>query len=1174
MKKRLKTVLALLLTITICINTADISAYATENDASEQMQEETMISEDEATADEEVGDEDETTTDDETAGEEEMKPDDQAGNEETGDSEEAVDNDEVNDSDESTPEDDTALAEDSEDSENIQNKWDGVTTESVYEGTNFKVKFTLSGYWQGGYNAGITIENTGDTAIENWSLRFPFQDNISNIWNASIDKKQGGVYIIKNAGWNQDIPVSGSVDFGFSASNDFTGFPVEYEMLGQINEKHAEDYSVEYILNSDWGDGFTASVNITNNTSWTLEDWVLEFDYTRQIDNIWNAVITTHEGNHYVIANAGYNANISSGQTVSFGFQGTKGNSTDEPTGYKLHSYEDDTSLRDSDGDGLTDEWENAMGLDPYAKDTDRDGLTDYAEVYLTLTNPLEADTDGDGLIDGEDDMDGDGLTNREELDMGTDPLRSDTDGDNLTDYEEVHDYGTDPLSEDTDGDGLTDYDDVVLGFSPLLADTDGNGIIDSQEKLYQTKSKALEDAKNEGVTEVSVSLTVKGNIENKVAIEDVYEIDTLSSGVVGLIGVPVDISCSEEFEKADITFHYDANALGDTKEEDLAVMWYDEENDWYQILDEDSVVDTQNHTVTYTTTHFSTYMLVDSQMWYDAWRENIDYRNSSSGDTEKHYFDIAFVIDVSGSMLGTRITNAKSAINKFIDSMQEEDEAAIISFTTSAVLRSDFSNDKEDLKKTVNALFASGNTSVNSGMLKAIDTFEKHACDKQNIVVLICDGDVNCTQATIDKCITNDIQIYAINVLSDTSHAALENMASQTNGQYYYASSLSEMETMFGYIMGETTEQIDPTDNDGDGLYDIFETAGIKLSNGQVIYTDPTMQDTDGDGLTDYQETGIVYAIDDRYIGKWTVVKAAYFKLRSDPTLPDTDGDGITDDVDDTPWMMDYFAIAKLDNKYGDINYLQIVENDGTVYDGGDQDWWQDKTTYQYDGIDEMEKLQADEYYRLWQMGCGTVAMSDAELYMTIQNDGYNLSVSSSIDTSSGTCNKDEYRDYLEQMYDSVYPLKDTKFDCYVGLSPWVMESGLSGFFERNTSSITNVNWAKYNHYGLTAQKRYVREDIQKMLGENIPVVFSYYSILGDEIAMYYDLQGAQSHGASRPKNSHYMTVIGLYKCMDKGTRDYRYILEVVSWGAIYYIDYDEYADNLSYFSNILSVY
>ncbi|WP_205403225.1 hypothetical protein, partial [Streptococcus sp. 2154] len=64
-------------------------------------------------------------------------------------------------------------------------------------------------------------------------------------------------------------------------------------------------------------------------------------------------------------------------------------------------------------------------------------------------------------------DTDGDGLTDKEEVEKGTDPTKADTDGDGFTDKEEV-DKGTnpkdpnskpeskpvDPSTKDTDGDG------------------------------------------------------------------------------------------------------------------------------------------------------------------------------------------------------------------------------------------------------------------------------------------------------------------------------------------------------------------------------------------------------------------------------------------------------------------------------------------------------------------------------------------------------------------------------------------------------------------------------------------------------------------------------------------------------------------------------------------------
>jgi hypothetical protein len=109
----------------------------------------------------------------------------------------------------------------------------------------------------------------------------------------------------------------------------------------------------------------------------------------------------------------------------------------------------------DSDGDGLTDEEEIALGTDPFNPDTDDDGINDGDEVELG-TDPLNPDTDGDILYDGG------------ELIYGTDPLNPDTDGDGLTDGEEVYFYNTDPLNPDTDGDGWTDYEEVVAGTDPL----------------------------------------------------------------------------------------------------------------------------------------------------------------------------------------------------------------------------------------------------------------------------------------------------------------------------------------------------------------------------------------------------------------------------------------------------------------------------------------------------------------------------------------------------------------------------------------------------------------------------------------------------------------------------------------------------------------------------------
>jgi outer membrane protein OmpA-like peptidoglycan-associated protein len=151
----------------------------------------------------------------------------------------------------------------------------------------------------------------------------------------------------------------------------------------------------------------------------------------------------------------------------------------------------------DDDNDGLFSDRERQLGTDPMNPDTDGDGLTDGDEVLKYSTNPLNKDTDGDGLSDGDEvnkyktnplvkDTDGDGLSDGEEvMKYKTDPLNPDTDGDGLSDGDEVRKYKTDPLSVDTDKDGLNDGEEVnKYKTDPLRADTDGDGLTDGEEVL------------------------------------------------------------------------------------------------------------------------------------------------------------------------------------------------------------------------------------------------------------------------------------------------------------------------------------------------------------------------------------------------------------------------------------------------------------------------------------------------------------------------------------------------------------------------------------------------------------------------------------------------------------------------------------------------------------------
>lgn len=70
-------------------------------------------------------------------------------------------------------------------------------------------------------------------------------------------------------------------------------------------------------------------------------------------------------------------------------------------------------------------------------------------------------------VIEREGDLTGDGLTNEEEFEHGTDITTPDTSGNGLTDWEEVKKYGTNPLVRDTTEDGVNDATLVRLGLDP-----------------------------------------------------------------------------------------------------------------------------------------------------------------------------------------------------------------------------------------------------------------------------------------------------------------------------------------------------------------------------------------------------------------------------------------------------------------------------------------------------------------------------------------------------------------------------------------------------------------------------------------------------------------------------------------------------------------------------------
>jgi hypothetical protein len=155
------------------------------------------------------------------------------------------------------------------------------------------------------------------------------------------------------------------------------------------------------------------------------------------------------------------------------------------------------TQIVDSDGDGLSDSYEEKIGTEAFLSDTDGDGLDDGFEVGKNLNKPLNHD--GDKLIDARDaDDDNDGLpTILESLeDTDNDNIKNyldpDSDNDGIKDGLEAglsgKDSDFDYIDDSFDADNLGDPDENGDGIADIvvLPDHNNDGVPDILDKNFQ----------------------------------------------------------------------------------------------------------------------------------------------------------------------------------------------------------------------------------------------------------------------------------------------------------------------------------------------------------------------------------------------------------------------------------------------------------------------------------------------------------------------------------------------------------------------------------------------------------------------------------------------------------------------------------------------------------------
>lgn len=186
----------------------------------------------------------------------------------------------------------------------------------------------------------------------------------------------------------------------------------------------------------------------------------------------------------------------------------------------------------------------------------------------------------------------------------------------------------------------------------------------------------------------------------------------------------------------------------------------------------------------------------------------------------ERDELSIILAIDRSGSMEGDSMTNTKKAVLDFIRSIDDEIDVGLVSFDNSAEVLTPVGGERINLTSNVQSLYASGGTSIYSGLKAAGDELTGRTGRK--VIILLSDGydgSGNMIDTVLEELRLKNIYVYTIGI-TGADDEYLSYIANYCGGKFLRAddsSLLSEIYASIGEYMAndyilefEATEDLD----------------------------------------------------------------------------------------------------------------------------------------------------------------------------------------------------------------------------------------------------------------------------------------------------------------------------------------------------------------------------
>jgi len=195
---------------------------------------------------------------------------------------------------------------------------------------------------------------------------------------------------------------------------------------------------------------FSVKVRVKNISDMTLQNLTGVLTVTSRLDSI-NIQSSAEISVATLEANDNVNASRMDEVELTWEFEYT-GALTGERIFLSVHLLEDDQEPASF----ISTDTQFILAVDSLLSDSDSDLMPDDWEA----DNQLDITKD-DSVLDA----DGDGLSNKQEFELGTNPQIADSDNDGLSDFEEINGgvdgFVTDPLNSDSDNDGTQDGEDL-----------------------------------------------------------------------------------------------------------------------------------------------------------------------------------------------------------------------------------------------------------------------------------------------------------------------------------------------------------------------------------------------------------------------------------------------------------------------------------------------------------------------------------------------------------------------------------------------------------------------------------------------------------------------------------------------------------------------------------------